>query len=141
MIAGERSLVLLRDGGCPREGVARRSWPAGGNRAGRGLLTSLIYLMNQQTESQSVPSLGLIQRRRSIKGSETPQAGSSPGPCSLADGIANRSLSLTESGCGSGRSELPTSACWGAFVRLVVFRVRALRRLALRWRLMLIASR
>ena len=63
---------LLRDGGSLREGVARRSRTAGGTRAGRGLLTTLIYLIDQQTESQSVPSLGLIQPRRSIKGSETP---------------------------------------------------------------------
>jgi hypothetical protein len=67
MIADEGSLVLLRDAGCVREGVARRSWTAGGTSAGRGLLTSLIYLINQQTESQSVPSVGLIPPRRSIK--------------------------------------------------------------------------
>jgi hypothetical protein len=72
MIAGAGQLLLLRDGGPLREGVARRSRTAGGTSAGRDRLTPLIYLRDQQTEPQSVPSLGLIQPRRSIKGSETP---------------------------------------------------------------------
>ena len=74
MIAGARQLLLLRDGGCLREAVARRSRTAGGTRAERGSLTALIYLIHQQSESQSVPRLGLIQPRRSIKGSDTPHA-------------------------------------------------------------------
>jgi len=73
MIAGADQLLLLRNGGSLREGVARRSRTDGGTQAGQGLLTNLISLVDQQTESQSVPSLGLIQPRRSIKGSETPQ--------------------------------------------------------------------
>ena len=73
MIGGVGHTLLLRDGGPLREGVARRPRTAGGTNAGRGSLTPLIYLTDQQTEPQSVPSLGLIQPRRSIKGSDTPQ--------------------------------------------------------------------
>lgn len=49
-IAGANRMLLLRDGGRVREGVARRSRTGGGSRAGGGLLTSLICLISQQIE-------------------------------------------------------------------------------------------
>jgi hypothetical protein len=115
MIAGADQLLLLRDGGSLREGVARRSRTSGGTQAGPGLLTNLISLMDQETESQSVPSLGLIQPRRSIKGSETPHC--RPGPRrsraprgsapSIGSTVAGTVSSTTH--CTSSRSPAPNT--------------------------------
>ena len=71
--AGARLLVLVRDGACLREGVARRPWMADGMGTEGRRLTRLIYLRNQQPSAQSRPTDWVRKCGRSIKGSDTPQ--------------------------------------------------------------------